>query len=227
MNPIALLLAALAAATYTREIQAQPPGASVIPPGFSLVSPMVQTDGRFDGQLGAMVARNLGQGDRVTVVDAFATNRIELVRDAAPRWLTNIGLPATNTLEPGHGFIVNHLGTTTVSIAWTGNPPPPGAATCDIHEGENIIGLAITAPVGVEVPFALPVAGETVSSFDEEKADQLQFLDADGSWHRLVRVPEGKWIDMKTGAVATNSFVPGQACFYVRQPGAGSLSVRF
>ena len=55
----------------------------------------------------------------------------------------------------------------------------------------------------------------------------MAFLNADGSWRRLLRLTDQAWYDARTLTNTTLVLQPGQAIFYQRQPGHGPLRVSY
>lgn len=206
-----------------------------LPPGHTLVSPPLRLDRRFDGALGAQLAAGLhgddggpaAGADSITILPPGATNETQVYLDGNGRWVTAPGIAYTNELAAGHGFIVTRRAGAGASVEFHGIVPASGSGECAIPEGRSIVGLSEGHATPLEAPFASPQAGRPSESFDETKADQLAFLNADGSWHRFIRVPGPLWFDLASASPATNAFLPGQACYYIRRAGQGPLVVRY
>ena len=71
------------------------------------------------------------------------------------------------------------------------------------------------------------MSGAPVGSYDENSADQIIFIDPDGSFRPVMRLPDGSWLDLTTFGTAGYLFTPGAAAFYIRQPSGGTMKVRF
>lgn len=191
-----------------------------IPPGQSLLNPIL-SDRRLDGILGQ---RLMGLVDEIALPEPGGTGFIQLKPDGLQRWVLPTGNPYTNVLPAGHGLVVTRRAAGEALLELSGTVRPQ---SCVIPEGRSIIGLAQHVAVSLQAPFLRPASGSVAASYDETRADELAFLNEDGSWHRFIRVPELGWFDVQTSAAATNSFLPGQACYYLRQPGQGPLQIDF
>jgi hypothetical protein len=96
-----------------------------------------------------------------------------------------------------------------------------------IVEGWNIIGYSEGRALSVQDLFANIVSGNPpVGSYVEEKADMLVIQSTDGSWQRLMRLPDDRWFDLSKFEIATFDVQPGQAYYYYRQHGAGSMDIQ-
>jgi len=224
LSALALLAPCVAPAGTAAERPAAPAALTLtmeITPGVSLVNPPL-SDRKLDGALGAQLA---GVADAITLLEPGTTNYTPLRKDDQGRWVTEAGRPYTNDLEDGHGFLLTRQATNGATLTFSGSPAP---RTCVIREGRNIIGLGQNGAVALHAPFQQPVSGSPAASFDETKADEIDFLNPDGSWHRYFRTPDELWFDVKSFGPATNRiFRPGEACYYMRQPGHGPLIVKF
>jgi hypothetical protein len=191
-----------------------------VPPGQSLLNPIL-SDRRLDGDLGR---RLTGLVDEIALLEPGASDFTQLKPDGQGRWILPTGALYTNVLPAGHGIVVTRRAADEAQLLLSGKSHP---RSCVIPEGRSIIGLAQHTAVPLQAPFLRPASGAIAASYDETQADELAFLNEDGSWHRFIRVPELGWFDVQTSAAATNSFQPGQACYYLRQPGQGPLQIDF
>lgn len=216
------LAGALAAPSALRADPSPAPSVSItvlVPSGQSLLCP-VFTDGRMDGDLGAKLAE---VADEVAI-PVPASDRFTTLKHGEGRWRDEQGAAHTNVLPDGHGMVVTRRAAGEAHITFTGTPM---ARRCVIPEGRSIVGPAQAVEVPMEAPFARPRSGAVAASFDETRADVIAFLEPDGSWHRFFRTQDGKWFDVRTSVPATRAFRPGEACYYIRQPGQGPLVVDF
>lgn len=190
----------------------------VIPAGTSLFCP--PGGGRLDGELGRQLA---GLVDTIRLREPGSTNVIHLQPGPQLAWVNEAGAPYTRALEPGQGVVLTRKSAEPAHLEM---PVGPGAVTVTIQEGLNIIGLPGPQPVPLAAAFEHPALGEPVGSYDETKADEIDLLNADGSWRRLIRLPTRVWYDTKTETNTTHILTPGQAFYYQRQPGAGPLQIQ-
>lgn len=209
-----------------------------IRPGYTLVSPPLNTDRKFNGELGAYLAEKLvgdngGVGDRVgdeiyTLQPSGAWRILYL--DADKVWRESNGTASTYELPAGQGFIVARNYSSPARLTFSGAVGNDRSHVYNLVSGWNIIGLSEGKDVSLN-----DVLGEGVAlgGADETESDLLIFQNPDGSWRRLMRVEgwgapyDGNWFDLSTFLIYTNRLVPGDAYYYYRQPGAGSVDVSF
>ena len=191
-----------------------------IPSGTSLFCPPDAGDGRLDGELGR---RFSGLVDKIHLRETGTTNVAHLTPGPDGAWVDEQGNPYARPLEPGQGFVIERASQESAHIPW---PISTNTAVVTLREGLQIIGFPGDQPTALATAFEPPVAGVPVASFDETKADEIDLLNPDGSWRRLLRMPPGIWYDTKTGTNTTLVLAPGQAVYYQRQPGAGLLQIR-
>lgn len=194
-----------------------------IPTGLSMYAPPLRTDRAFTGLFGAELADAVPQGSYVYIMHAGAeptwtTLRLNGIGD----WVLDSG-PAVYTLEPGQGFFLQNAGGET-SPAITGPVGNDGGQDLSIAAGYNLIGIS----EGKNMPAASAFeSAEPVGHFDEEQADQVMVLNANGTWRRLIRRPNGTWYDTaypNSPANTTLSLTPGQTYYYIRRGGNTSVS---
>ena len=213
---------ALAIAGWSLVAKAEPPAADaspvvVIPPGTSLFCPSVLGDDRLDGDLGAQLA---GVVDSIRLREPGSTNLMVLQLNGARQWVDQAGATYARALTAGQGLVVTRAGTTPARLD---AKPGRAEATIIVQEGLNIIGFPRLKPVPLAEAFEHPTRGEPVGSYDETKADEIDLLNPDGSWRRLIRLPTRVWYDTLTQTNTVLELPPGQALYYQRQPGAGPL----
>ncbi len=201
----------------------------VRPAGFTLVSPPVRTDRRFDGAMGAALAESLhgndggiGSGaDEIYILQANGSWRT-LYLDASGTWREADGQASTYELPAGQGLWVARRAGSAARLTFTGPIGNDGTRTNRLVTGWNLIGLS----EGKELPLVQTLAGANpVSGGSEETADQLVIQNPDGSWRRLMYIEgwgapyDGNWFDLKTfELVSTNEvFEPGAAYYYLRR----------
>lgn len=213
----ALLIALPGVTTRAEDV---PTVAVEIPPGTSLFCPPHPGEARLDGDLGRRLA---GAVQLIRLQEPGTTNFIRLHPDPRHHWSDEAGVPYARALAPGQGVVLTREQKDPAHLEM---PVGPGAVTVTIQEGLNIIGLPGPQPVPLAAAFEHPALGEPVGSYDETKADEIDLLNADGSWRRLIRLPTRVWHDTKTETNTTHILKPGQAFYYQRQPGAGPLQIQ-
>ncbi|MDY0148603.1 MAG: DUF11 domain-containing protein, partial [Kiritimatiellia bacterium] len=205
-------------------------------PGFTLMSPPVQTDQRFDGELGRALAEELhgkdggiGSGaDEIYILQPDGGWRM-LYLDAAQTWHEEDGRASTFELPAGQGFWVMRKALTGACITFTGPVGNAGTHRKMLQTGFNLIGLSQGKDLPIMATFqtANPVGGAA-----EETADQLVFQNPNGSWRRLIYIQgwgapfDGNWFDLGTFQIVTPHEVlePGQAYYYLRRGGVTSVA---
>lgn len=202
-----------------------PPTCAVeIPAGTSLFCPPLNTDGRFDGALGQQLAEAV---DKIIVMRPGTTNAVHLHLDLKREWVNESNARYLHPLDPGQGFIITRQAEAPATLVFTGHVAVAPNNTLTIVEGTSIIGFSSGRAVAMATAFESPITGRPVASYDETKADTMAFLNADGSWRRLLRFTDQAWYDARTLTNTTLVLQPGQAIFYQRQPGHGPLQVHF
>lgn len=191
-----------------------------IPPGTSLFCPPTGAEGQLNDDLGRQLA---GAAQLIRLREPDSTNIIHLRPDAQHVWVDESGAPYTRVLAPGQGLVLTR---DQAEPAHLEMPVGTGAVTVVIEEGLNIVGLPGAEPVPLAEAFEHPILGEPVGSYDETKADEIDLLNADGSWRRLIRLPTRVWYDTQTQTNTTLELPPGQAIYYQRQTGAGPLRIQ-
>lgn len=201
-------------ATFTIELAA----------GTSLFCPPLPTEGYLDGALGHQLA---GAVDKIVLRSPGSTNIVQLHLDANRAWVDESNAPYRRPLEPGQGFIITRQAKTPASLVFTGEVTAAQTKTITITEGMNIIGFPGGQPVAMATAFESPATGRPVASYDETEADTMAFLNADGSWRRLLRLTDQAWYDARTLTNTTLVLQPGQAIYFERQPGHGPLHISY
>lgn len=200
-------------------------------PGYTMMSPPVRTDRRFDGGMGAALAEQLhgndggiGSGaDEVYVLQSDGSWRT-LYLDASGTWREANGSASAYELPAGQGFWVAHKVGTPARLTFTGPVGNDGTRKVAVQPGFNLIGLS----EGKDIPLVETLAsGSPMGGATEEMADQVVIQNPDGSWRRLMFVTnwgapyDGNWFDLSTyQVVPTNAvFTPGDAFYYLRRGG--------
>jgi hypothetical protein len=201
-------------------------------PGFTLISPPVRTDRRFDGEMGAALAETLqghdggiGSGaDEVYVLQANGSWRTLYV-DASGTWREANGAASAYEIPAGQGLWVARRTPASARITFTGPVGNDGTRTNRLVSGWNLIGLSEGKDLPLKATFA---AAQPVGAAVEENADQIVIQKPDGSWRRLIYVQgwgapyDGNWFDLSSfQVVPTNEVLqPGQAYYYLRRGAA-------
>ncbi len=200
-----------------------------VPTGFSMLSAPVITDGRFDGKVGAALAASLtANSDEIYLLNNG--NWVTLHVDGSGVWRDGGNSPYTTPLAPGQGMYVKRNSLTSAQPSFAGPVGNRGARSSTIIEGWNIIGFSEgkVLPVSAMFESGKRLSGSPpVGSYEEEEADLIMFQNANNSWRRLIRMPDNTWFDLSTGHSTTLEVKPGQAYYYYRQPGAGSVEFSF
>ncbi len=200
--------------------------------GYTMISPPVRMDRRFDGELGAALAEEMmgddggvgdGIGDEVYILGTNMTWLV-LYLDGEKVWRDTAGQPAAFELPAGSGFWVARKTASNLRITFRGPVGNDGTRTNRIATGWNILGLS----EGVDLPLKETFAGaEPLGGACEEAADQLVLQKPDGSWRRLMYVDgwgapyDGNWFDLQSFTIVSTNEVlePGQAYYYLRRGG--------
>lgn len=211
---------------------------SRVPAGYSMISPPLVMDRRFDAALGHALASALvghsggagdGVGDEVYIMQENGTWRI-LYLDGTSVWRETTGVASTYELPEGQGFFIARNAATAAQVTFTGPVGNTGTNRTTIRPGWNILGLS----QGKDLPLS-DMLGDGIAhgGMYEEEADLLVLPNANGSWRRLMRVEgwgapyDGQWFDLSTFQIYTNNLIPGAAYYYYRQPTAGPFDVSF
>jgi hypothetical protein len=194
---------------------------------YTLMSPPVRTDRKFNGELGAMLAERLAgddtqDGDRVHILGSSGAWRT-LYLDSQKVWRESGGAASTYELPVGAGFFVERKSGSPAPVTFTGPVGNDGTRTNRLAAGWNMIGLS----EGKILPVKETMAGANpVGSATEDQADQIVLQNPNGSWRRLIYIQgwgapyDGNWFDLQTFAVVTNKLDPGAAYYYLRRGGA-------
>ena len=207
----------------------------VISNGFNLVAVPVNYPSRsFSGALGALMASVLegnddglgGSGDEVLIMNDNGSSYRSLWLNSSGEWTVSGG--GSDTLAPGQGFFVLRRAASTVYPTFTGPVGTPGSQIAEIVPGWNLLGLAEGwYNVTFSSVFGSPVSGALNSGWDgDDTADEIQVLNANGSYTRYYYAPDGNWYNAQNDAVSGSTpFLPGRAYYFKRD--SGSLEVRF
>ena len=203
---------------------------------FTMMSPPVRCDRRFDGKMGQMLGESLsgdddgvgGNGDEVYVLQPNGSWRT-LYLNTEKQWRESSGQPSSYELAPGQGFFVLRQ-SESVQVTMTGPVGNDGTRTNELVAGWNMIGVSegISLPIKQALATAYPVGGAS-----EETADLLVLQNPNGSWRRFMYVQgwgapyDGNWFDLSTFQIATNRLEPGAAYYYLRRASGGTTSIRF
>ena len=206
-------------------------------PGFNLfAAPLSGSDLRLNGAFGTNLAagltgHNSGTGDHlgdelfILNPDASYSN---LYLDVDGVWRTSGGAVATHQLLPGQGLVVLRNGGEIARPRFSGPVGNTLVRTNAIAVGNaNLITFSEGKHLTPASAFSNLASGVPEGSYDENEADQLIFVDPDGSFRPVMRLPDGTWLDLTTFQSAGYLFTPGRAAFYIRQPVGGALEVRF
>jgi len=198
---------------------------------YTMISPPVQMDRRFDGGLGETLAEALqgsnggagSGGDEVYVMESGGRWRI-LYLDAEGAWRESDGSLSHYELPAGQGMWVARRSGVPARITFAGAVGNATTQEVSLATGFNLIGLSEgrDLPMGATIATAGPKGGA-----DEEEADQMVFQNPDGSWRCLMFVTnwgapyDGRWFDLRTyQLVPTNAVLePGAAYYYLRRGG--------
>ncbi len=211
---------------------------SDIPSGkFSLHGSPVQSDRRFDGDMGGALAEvldgddgGLGDqaGDEVYIRESSGEWQM-LYLDGSGVWRDDFGNPSSHELEPGHGFIIRRHGSSSTQWSMFTSSEDNSSGVAVIQEGWNILSFAEGHPVNIST-----LLGEIASGgVSEADADLVVMLQNDGSWRRYMYVNgwgapyDGKWFDLTSFQIVQITNQPGRAFYYFRKPGAGVANVEY
>ena len=202
---------------------------------YTMISPPVQMDRRFDGGLGETLAEALqgsnggagAGGDEVYVMEAGGTWRV-LYLDAEGTWRESDGSISHYELPAGQGLWVARKSGGPARITFTGAVGNTTTQHVALAAGFNLLGLSEgrDLPMGATMATAGPKGGAY-----EEEADQMVFQNPDGSWRWLMFVTnwgapyDGQWFDLRTyQLVPTNAVLePGAAYYYLRRGGPTTI----
>jgi hypothetical protein len=208
---------------------------------YTMLSVPLRMDRRFDGRLGAALAAALAgddggpgdnRGDELAIRPPGGAWRV-LYLDAARVWREADGSPSVYTLPDGAGFFLSRAGAGDAWITFTGAVGHDGTRTNRIAEGWNIVGLSEGIARGLQETFAGGSAGGPAGGASEEAGDLVAVQQSNGTWRRYLFVQgwgapfDGKWVDLDSGQIANPVLGPGQAYYYFRRAGAGSMEVPF
>ena len=218
---------------------------TTIPSGFGLFGVPLLSDRDFGGEFGTSLAARLtsgdldagdGDGDEVYIRQPNG-DYIHLLLTTAYGWYrTDLNQPYTDSLLPGQGiYILRNGSTVTDSFSGAvGNMGQLGlpSSTNVIYEGYNIVSFSEGRLVSIQDAFSDTISGDPYASNDEQAADQLilQEPNGTGTWHRYFYGTDNKWHDILQPGfpVATGVYLrPGQAYFYLRRSGQGTITTRY
>ena len=210
--------------------------------GYNMMSAPLNTDGDFSGEFGAMLGEDL-TGDNGGVGDLIGDEAIiletngtwtTLYLDAVGVWRDSGGSAATNVLSSGQGFYLLNNDTTAKSGAFIGVVGNKAAESVVVRGGEwNFIGLSRGQKLTLDHAFSDLTGGTLVGSFDENEADIIAFLTADGTFRRFQRASDSTWRSLDPSdfwQIPSDMFDPGEGFFFFRQDvanGGGDLTITF
>ena len=196
--------------------------------GYSMISPPLCIDRRFNGTLGAALAEVLtgnndgigAGGDGVYIYQGDDSWRT-LYLDAAGTWRESTGNPSEYALPAGQGFWVRRAAGSPVNVTFSGTVGNAGTQTLTLQTGFNLLGLS----EGKELLLKQTLAtAEPQGGAWAESADHLVTQRADGSWRFLMFVTnwgapyDGCWFDLGMGQVVNDEeLAPGAAYYYLRR----------
>lgn len=196
-----------------------------IPTGYSMQAPPIQSDGRFDGELGNALAAALPAGTEILVMSGGANPSWTTLRlTADDRWVVDgTDDEYTTPLPAGQGYYINRPSGSDKPV-FSGPVGNTGASSINLQSGYNMVGISQGKTMAASTAFesATPVGSYTASS-----ADQVYVLNTNGSWRILTRRPNGTWRDNALPANATNTtlqLTPGQSYYYIRRGDESTLS---
>jgi uncharacterized repeat protein (TIGR01451 family) len=205
-------------------------------PGYTLLSaPLSGSDLRMNGSFGTNLAQVLDgnndgpgnyTGDEVFILNGDGSYS-NLYLSTSNVWLTSGGSAATHQLQPGQGLLVQRNSGVIAQPRFTGPVGNLFVQTNTIPTGASIVTFSEGRYLTPGQAFSSLVSGSPVGDYDEEFADLIIFVDADGSFRPVQRLPDGTWLDLKTFTSAGYLFTPGRAAYYLRQTSGGTMKVRF
>jgi N-acetylneuraminic acid mutarotase len=211
-------------------------------PGFTLASPALRVDRRFNGGLAAVLSKEMqgsddgigGDGDEVYVMEADESWRT-LFLSAAGKWMDSGSDPSESEasefeLSAGQGYVVARKQPTSAWMTFVGPVGNDGTRTNRLNSGWNLIGLSEGKRLPIRETFA---SAGPVGGISEDDADLLVLQNPDGSWRRLMHVQgwgapyDGNWFDLNSFEMLGPGEVlePGRAYYYLRR--GGPTDVRF
>ncbi len=193
-----------------------------IPSGYSMMSPPLRTDRSFSGTFGAELADALDAGTQVFIMHPGPEpSWTIMILNGSGNWVHDSG-PAVTGLDPGQAFFIDNQGSLATPTV-TGPVGNDGTQSIDLETGFNLLGVSEGRFVSAADAFE---TANPFGSYDFEAADEVNILNTDGSWRRLLRRPDGTWYDTgnpnSTGNTTMN-LKPGQAYYYIRRGGATTL----
>jgi ELWxxDGT repeat protein len=211
-----------------------------IGPGFTPMSPPLDSDRAFNGAFGAQLADGLtpgagpsDSGDRVHLMENGSFSKILLLKNVngTLTWVDHTSTTDSASpyvLEPGEGFLLERRTAGTVSPALVGTVGNTGLDSVPLNTGFNLVTVSEGKPIPVTTAFE---TANPDASYDASLADEvfIQITNPDGStsWKRLIRIPKTgggeMWLDTQTGLEASLTLQPGQAYYYKRKGDPTSL----
>jgi hypothetical protein len=202
---------------------------------FTMMTPPLRSDRAFNGAFGASLAAALtGNNDGVANENGDEVFFLKpdggwenLYLDASGTWRDSGGAVSTNVLRTGQGVLVQRNSGSAAQPSFVGQVGNLSQQTNVIAEGWSIIGLSEGKLMPMSTLFSDLPSGSLNASYAEESADLLIVLDDDGSWTRFQRMGNNLWYNLDSLTISTVSLRPGQAYYFYRVSGTGSLQVRF
>lgn len=206
--------------------------------GYFMLSPPLNIDRSFAGELGHILADQLDGsdggvgdqvGDEVFVLEDSGSWRT-LYLDGQGIWRESNGETTSYELPVGRGLWVARYNANPIRFTFSGPVGNSGTNRVAIPQGWSIIGLS----EGRELSIKSALAGAAPhGGAAEEEADMLVRQKTNGAWQRMMYIQgwgapyDGNWFDLSTFQIVTNRIQPGEAYYYFRQPAAGSTEVSF
>lgn len=193
--------------------------------GITLVSPPLQTDLDFQGELGAQVAASVSAGTKVMIMAPGASPTwTELTLNGSGDWIKTSGSGGF-TLNPGQAFFLQTAGGES-SLRIAGEVGNNSGHQNSLTVGYNLIGISEGKTLAASSAFenANPVGD---ISGDETLSDQIVIQRPNGSWRRLIRRSNGTWYDTdnpNSGSNTSLQLSPGAAYYYIRRSSGTTLT---
>ena len=193
--------------------------------GITLVSPPLETDLDFQGDLGDQMADSVSAGAKVMIMTpGVSPTWTELTLNGSGEWIKTSG-SGEYTLEPGQAFFLQTAGAET-SLSIAGEVGNDLTKQNTLSVGYNLIGISEgkNLPASTAFESASPVGH---ANNDETLADQVVVQRPDGSWRRLIRRSNGTWYDTENPNATSNTslqLTPGQAYYYIRRNSTTTLT---
>jgi hypothetical protein len=195
--------------------------------GFSMFAPPLESDLKFNGQLGTNLAAVLPQNTQIYIMAPGSDATWTTLRLTAQggQWVDQTNGVYTTPLNAGQGFFISNSGQEAKTPTFIGPVGNNGSNTNRLKAEFNIIGLSEGKGFTAGTAFsASTMDPDPVESYNDEAADQVVLLDSNGTWRRLIRRPTGIWYDTVTRGSSNLTLMPGQAYYYIRRGADSTVS---